>query len=106
MAEDERMTRTLADVKLPQSSAAVKEAEATTGIHPSPAEFNRDQLQLDPVLRFFHYAHLPPQLQERSKPFCDLARIIVEGTPRNAERTVALRKLLEAKDAAVRAALP
>ena len=30
---------------------------------------------------------------------------IVENLPRNPERTVALRKLLEAKDAAVRAAV-
>lgn len=75
------------------------------GIHPPPAEFSREQLGIDPILCFFHYAHLPPALQERSAPFCNLARLIVETTPRNAERTVALRKLLEAKDAAVRAAL-
>lgn len=74
-----------------------------TEIHPSPAEFSAEQLSTDPILRYFHYAHLPPALQARSKPFCDLARQIVETTPRNAERTVALRKLLEAKDAGVRA---
>jgi hypothetical protein len=78
----------------------------TNEIHPAPQEFTADQLAADPILRFFHYAHLPTILQERSKPFCDLARHIVETTPRNAERTVALRKLLEAKDAGVRAALP
>lgn len=72
-------------------------------IHPAPAEFSEAQLSTDPILRYFHYAHLPPALQSRSKPFCDLARLIVETTPRNAERSVALRKLLEAKDAGVRA---
>lgn len=72
-------------------------------IHPSLAEFSADQLAVDPILRFFHYAHLPPALQGRSKPFCDLARLLVETTPRNAERSTALRKLLEAKDCAVRA---
>lgn len=56
-----------------------------------------------PILRYFHYSHLPAVLQASSKPFCDLARHIIETTPRNAERSVALRKLLEAKDAAVRA---
>lgn len=75
-------------------------------IHPSPAEFNADQLAADPILRFFHYAHLPERLQASSRPFCDLARHIVDMLPRNAERTVALRKLLEAKDAAVRASVP
>jgi hypothetical protein len=75
-------------------------------IHPSPTEFSVLQLSDDPVLRYFHYAHLPQKLRDASSPFCDLARHIVETTPRNAERTVALRKLLEAKDAAVRAMLP
>ena len=56
------------------------------------------------VLQFFAYAHLPLHLQEASKPFCELAEKIADG-PQNAEATVALRKLLEAKDAAVRALL-
>lgn len=81
----------------------VEECDKAAGIHPASKEFNERQLAEDPILRYFHYAHLPPQLQDRSKPFCDLARLIVETTPRNAERTVALRKLLEAKDAGVRA---
>jgi len=72
-------------------------------IHPAPAEFSPEALAADPILRYFHCQHLPPQLQAASKPFCDLARMIVGTLPRNAERSVALRKLLEAKDAAVRA---
>lgn len=75
-------------------------------IHPAPAEFTTDQIATDAILRYFHYAHLPAALQGASKPFCDLARHIVETLPRNAERTVALRKLLEAKDAAVRVNVP
>lgn len=59
----------------------------------------------EPLLQFFVYAHLPPHLQDMSKPFCDLANSIVETLPRNPERTVALRKLLESKDCAVRAVL-
>ncbi len=57
------------------------------------------------IIQFFWYAHLPPHLAEVSKPFADLAEAIVANLPRNPERTVALRKLLEAKDAAVRAKL-
>jgi hypothetical protein len=57
------------------------------------------------IEQFFAYAHLPPHLAEVSKPFADLARTLIETLPRNPERTVALRKLLEAKDAAVRAKL-
>ena len=57
------------------------------------------------IMQFFTYAHLPAHLQDVSKPFGDLAETIVETLPRNPERTTALRKLLEAKDAAVRAML-
>lgn len=74
----------------------------TDAIHPAPIEFTASQLQDDPILRYFHYAHLPPALSHVSRPFCDLAAYVVETLPRNAERSVALRKLLEAKDAAVR----
>jgi hypothetical protein len=55
------------------------------------------------ILQFFAYKHLPEKLQNVSKPFCELAGVIVATLPRNSERTVSLRKLLEAKDAAVRA---
>lgn len=62
------------------------------------------------IMQFFAYEHLPEKLREVSRPFCELAKRITDptssdGLPRNAERTVALRKLLEAKDAAVRAAV-
>lgn len=57
------------------------------------------------IIQFFAYEHLPAHLQEVSKPFGDIALTLVETLPRNPERTVALRKLLEAKDAAVRAKL-
>jgi len=57
------------------------------------------------IMQFFAHAHLPAHLQEVSAPFGKLAERIVETLPRNPERTVALRKLLEAKDAAVRALL-
>jgi hypothetical protein len=64
------------------------------------------RLQSDRMLKFFAYAHLANSLAMVSKPFCDLAEHIVETLPSNPERTVALRKLLEAKDCAVRASLP
>ncbi len=69
------------------------------------------------ILQFFAYEHLPPHLRDVSKPFCELAHTIAKGDncaeggritmggplPDNPEKAVALRKLLEAKDAAVRA---
>jgi hypothetical protein len=57
------------------------------------------------ILRFFAYEHLPAHLQEVSKPFCDLAHDMA-GRFEGAELTTGLRKLLEAKDCMVRAALP
>ncbi len=57
------------------------------------------------LLQFFAYQHLPAHLQAISKPFGELAEQIVATLPRNPERTTALRKLLEAKDCAVRAQL-
>lgn len=60
-------------------------------------------LKPDHIMQFFKYDHLPERMQAVSKPFGDLAQRLVEVVPQNPERTVALRKLLEAKDAAVRA---
>ena len=57
------------------------------------------------MLKWFSYSHLPEHLQAASKPFGDLAAWLVENVASGPERTVALRKLLEAKDAAVRAKL-
>jgi hypothetical protein len=59
----------------------------------------------DPMLQFFTYQHLPEHLKIVSEPFCALAQEMCINLPRNPERTVALRKLLEAKDCAVRSVL-
>lgn len=55
------------------------------------------------IMQFFAFAHLPAHLQAVSRPFGELAEHIATTLPRNPERSAALRKLLEAKDAAVRA---
>lgn len=57
------------------------------------------------IMQFFRWEHLPPHLAEVSQPFGEMAQRIMDTLPRNPERTVALRKLLESKDAAVRARL-
>jgi hypothetical protein len=57
----------------------------------------------EPIMKFFSFLHLSPDMQAVSKPFCELAMHVVSTLPRCAERTVALRKLLEGKDCAVRA---
>lgn len=58
-----------------------------------------------PIMRYFEYKHLPEHLQRISKPFSDLAVRMDWILPPGPEKTTALRKILEGKDAAVRAAL-
>ncbi len=60
---------------------------------------------MDRMLQFFEYSHLSNSLQAVSKPFHDLAHSIVANYPANPERTVGLRKLLEAKDCIVRSTI-
>lgn len=57
------------------------------------------------MMKWFRYDHLPEHLQETSRAFHALAEELVNDIDPGPERTVALRKLLEAKDAAVRAKL-
>lgn len=59
-----------------------------------------------PIIKYFAYEHLPERLQAISKPFADLAAQMGSRKPDGCAETAAgLRKLLEAKDCAVRAAL-
>lgn len=69
-----------------------------------------DQPEIHPatraILRFFEYEHLPPRLADISQGFSELAwSLVTDHKLAGAELTVGLRKLLEAKDCAVRAAL-
>lgn len=54
------------------------------------------------LMQFFNYSHLPQNLKDVSRPFCQLAVAVDHMLGDNSEKTVALRKLLEAKDSAVR----
>ena len=56
-------------------------------------------------LRYFTYTHLPEPLMDVSKRFHAVALWVVENLDEGPERSNALRKLLEAKDSAVRAKL-
>lgn len=57
------------------------------------------------IARYFDYAHLPERLQAISQPCHDLAEAMIAELPDGPELTAGLRKLLEAKDCFVRAAL-
>lgn len=58
------------------------------------------------IIRYFAYEHLPEGLQAISKPLFDLALLYDSSLPNGPEKSAGLRKLLEAKDCFVRAALP
>lgn len=57
------------------------------------------------IARFFEYEHLPTELQPISRECHDLAQAMVDALPDGPELTAGMRKLLEAKDCFVRAAL-
>jgi hypothetical protein len=57
------------------------------------------------MMKWFEFGHLPEHLQVVSSGFYGLACSMCALVDSGPERTVALRKLLEAKDAAVRAKL-
>jgi hypothetical protein len=62
---------------------------------------------LTQMLELFEYKHLPEHLQLISKQFYDLAWSMAQvPTQRPAEQMTCLRKLLEAKDCAVRMGVP
>lgn len=58
-----------------------------------------------PIMKYFEFAHLPPHLQEVSRPIGELAKQMDELLPDGPEKSAGLRKLLEAKDCLVRAKL-
>lgn len=58
------------------------------------------------IMKFFAWEHLPANLQQISMPFGLLALDMVATLQDSAELVAGLRKLLEAKDCMVRAALP
>lgn len=85
-------------ISVPGGSVYVRlytDKESTvTGLHPAT----------EAILRYFEYEHLPPHLQDVSRLCAKLAYEMVDkGT--GPELTIGLRKLLEAKDCFVRAAL-
>lgn len=57
------------------------------------------------TIKYFAFAHLPAKLQEVSKPIGELAQVLEESLPDGPEKSAGMRKLLEAKDCFVRAAL-
>lgn len=57
------------------------------------------------ILKYFKFEHLPDHLKKVSRPYCEMAEKLDGDLPAGAEKAVALRKLLESKDAAVRSAL-
>lgn len=69
--------------------------------HPTKEE----HMPITPIIKFFAFSHLPEKLQEVSAPIGILAQKMDQDLPDGPEKSAGLRKLLEAKDCFVRAAL-
>ncbi len=81
-----------------------------TSLHEYGTPEYADDLTIDrhPAVRdalsWLTYSHLPPRLQGFSRPFFEAAHRLVAAVENDSpELTTALNKLVEAKDAAVRA---
>jgi len=72
---------------------------------PKPIPHHLANLGTTPIMKHFAYEHLPVKLRAISKPICKIARAYEGSLPDGPEKTAGLRKLLEAKDCLVRAAL-
>lgn len=59
----------------------------------------------NPIMQYFEYEHLPAKLQTVSEPICEIAKAYDALLPDGPEKSAGLRKLLEAKDCLVRAAV-
>lgn len=57
------------------------------------------------TIQWFDYDHLPAYLQEVSKACCELAHKMEDELQDGPEKSAGMRKLLEAKDCFVRAAI-
>src|SRR5262245_33316127 len=66
---------------------------------------NGVSMAADPLLAFFTWDHLPARLQPVSRTFAMVAHDMAMNLPDNEERHEAMRKLLEAKDCAVRSVI-
>lgn len=75
------------------------------GLRPGHAVVKTITMNEYKILDYFKWEHLPKHLQDISKPFCELAFEMAVKLPKNGETITCLRKLLEAKDCAVRSAV-
>lgn len=57
------------------------------------------------MMKWLSYEHLPPEVQEIVQTYHNVGMFICHTIPAGPERTVALRKLVESKDCAVRASI-
>lgn len=75
------------------------------GLEALKEEILRTRRVEEPIYKYFSYMHLPANAQSMGKMFKGVADVILMASEPNTERTMALRKLLEAKDCAIRATL-
>jgi len=86
------------------SSSNQRETDSSVQTGPD-TDKGENERKVAPIMQFFAYKHLPPNLADISRPFCDIAAEMERVLPTNPETSTCLRRILEAKDCAVRAVL-
>lgn len=71
---------------------------------PDPAHEPPRKQKLSPMLKFFEYHNLPPELRIIAHPISNLAGMMDSELPEGSEKSAGLRKLVEAMDCFIRAA--
>lgn len=99
------LSRAVPDVPVDPEAATIMYQLPDFALEDDPTVVSVPPLPPPPILRHFGYDHLPEHLQVTSKPFHDLAHLMVSQNRDGAELRAGLRKLLEAKDCMVRACL-
>ena len=70
-----------------------------------PGRIDTPRVSHNPIMQFFQSDHLPKDLRRVAQPVAELAIQMDAVLPGGPEKSAGLRKLLEAKDCFVRAAI-
>jgi hypothetical protein len=93
----------LAEIAAKRQQQEVQEEKPETKVPEVLSKEEKRAADQEHIMQYFAFEMLREPIRAVAEAFYNLANAIEQNLPRNPERTVALRKLLESKDAAIRA---